>query len=57
MTFEAGDFLNIFLQVLSATFLSVCFVCLIGSTCETRKNIYFTWKAYLVLETIEILTF
>ena len=57
MTFEAGDFLNIFLQVLSATFLSVCFVCLKGSTCETRKKIYFTSKAYLVLEIIEILTF
>ena len=41
------------LKVVSATFLLVCFVCLKGSTCKTRKNsFYFTSKALLVLEII-----
>ena len=40
------DNLCIYLKVVSATFLLVCFVCLKKSTCETRKNVfYFTSKA------------
>ena len=39
------------LQVVSATFLLVCFVCLKKSTCETKKDVfYFTLKALFVLE-------
>ena len=42
------------LEVASATFLLVCFVCLKESTCKTRKNaFYFTSKALLVLEIIK----
>ena len=41
------------LKVVSATFLLVCFVYLKGSTCETRKNVfYFTSKVLFVLEII-----
>ena len=39
------------LKVVSATFLLICFVCLIESTFETRKNVFhFTSKALFVLE-------
>ena len=42
------------LKVVSATFLFVYFICLKGSTCETRKNVfYFTSKALFVLEIIK----
>ena len=42
------------LKAVSAKFLLVCFVCLKGSICETRRNVfYFTLKALLVLEIIE----
>ena len=42
------------LKVVSATFLLVYFVCLKGSTHETRKNVfYFTSKALFVLEIIK----
>ena len=42
------------LKVVSATFLLVCFLRLKGSTCETRKNVfYFTSKALFVLEIIK----
>ena len=41
-------------NVVSATFLSVCFACLRDSTCETRKNVfYFTSKSLLVPEIIK----
>ena len=41
------------LKVVSATFLLVCFLCLKGSTSETRKNVfYFTSKALFVFEII-----
>ena len=47
-----------FLKVVSATFLVVCFVSLMYSTCETRKGVfYFTLKALFVLEIINFLTF
>ena len=47
-------FKSLYLKVVSATFLLVCFVCLKESTCETRKNVfYFTSKALLVLEIIK----
>ena len=39
----------LFLKVVSAAFLLVCFVCLKESTWETRKNVfYFTSKALFV---------
>ena len=42
------------LEVVSATFLLVCIVCLKESICETRKNVfYFTSKAHFVLEIFE----
>ena len=42
------------LMVVSTTFLLVCFLCLKGSTCETRKNVfYFTLKAFFVPEIIK----
>ena len=41
------------LKVLSSTFLLVCFVCLKGSTFETKKNVFhFISKAFFVLEII-----
>ena len=41
------------LKVVSATFLLVCFLCLKGSTSETRKNVfYFISKALFVFEII-----
>ena len=44
----------LFLKVVSATFLLVCFLCLKDRTCETRKNVfYFTSKALFVLEIIK----
>ena len=44
----------LFLKVLPATFLLVCFVYLKESTFETMKNaFYFTSKALLVLEIIK----
>ena len=43
-----------FLKVVSATFLLVCFVSLKEGTCETKKNVfYFTSKALFVLEIIK----
>ena len=33
-----------FLKVVSTTFLLVCFVCLKQSTCETRKNIFYSLR-------------
>ena len=48
-TWKAG-----MLKVVSAIFLLVCFVCLIESTCETRKKVFhFTSKALFVLEIIK----
>ena len=42
------------LKVVSATFLLVCFVSLKGTSCQTRKNVfYFTSKALFVLEIIK----
>ena len=47
-----------YLNVLSATFLLVCFVCLKERTCETRKNIFcFISKALFVLEIIKFYIF
>ena len=44
----------LFLKVLSATFLLVCFSSLKESNCETWKNIfYFTSKALFILEKIK----
>ena len=44
---------SLFLKVVSATFLLVCFVCLKESTCETRKNVfYFTSIDLFVLDII-----
>ena len=51
-----GSLKNIFdtLQVVSATFLLVCFVCLKERTCGTRENVfYFTSKALFVREIIK----
>ena len=46
--------IDLTLKVVFATFLLVCFVCLKGSTFETRKNVfYFTSKALFVLEIIK----
>ena len=45
---------KIWLKVVSATFLLVCFVCLNDSTREKRKYVfYFTSKALFVLEIIK----
>ena len=45
------------LNVVSATFLLLCFVCLKKSTCETRKNdFYFTLKALFIRDN-QILNF
>ena len=45
---------TISLKVVSATFLLVCFLCLKGGTCETKKNVfYFTGKVLFVLEKIK----
>ena len=42
------------LKVVSTTFLLICFVSLKGSTCETRKNVFFfTLKTLFVLEIIK----
>ena len=42
------------LKVVPATFLLICFVCLKESTCETRKNVFYsTSKAFFVLEIIK----
>ena len=42
------------LNVLSTTFVLVCFLSLNKSTCQTRKNVfYFTSKALFVLEKIK----
>ena len=42
------------LKVVSATFLLVYFLSLNGSSCQTRKNVfYFTSKALFVLEKIK----
>ena len=41
------------LKVMSATFLSVCFLSLKETNCETKKNI-FTPKSLFVLEKIKI---
>ena len=42
------------LNVVSATFLLVCFSSLNESTCQTRKNVfYFTSKALSILEKIK----
>ena len=41
------------LNVVSATFFLVCFVCLKERICETRKKIYFTSKALFILEIIK----
>ena len=39
------------LKVVSATFLLAYFVCLKGSTCETKESVFhFTSKALFVLE-------
>ena len=44
----------LFLKVVSAKFLLVCFLSLSESTCQTRKKIfYFTSKVLLVLEKIK----
>ena len=55
LTFDAlsKNVKNAILKVVSATFLLVCFVCLKESTCEIRKNVYFTSKALCVLEIIK----
>ena len=43
--------IDLTLKFVSATFLLVCFVCLKGTTFETRKNVfYFTLRALFVLE-------
>ena len=44
---------NIALKVVSSTFLLVCFVYLKETTCETRKNVYFTSKTLFILEIIK----
>ena len=42
---------DLYIKVVSATFLLVCFECLSESTCDTKKNVfYFTLKALFVLE-------
>ena len=45
------------LKVVSATFLLVYFLCLKGSTCETRKNDFFHLKSSFCSWDIRILTF
>ena len=46
--------IEIRLEVVSATFLLVCFISLKKSTCQTKKNVsYFTWKALFILEIIK----
>ena len=45
---------SLYLKVVSATFLLVCFLCLKESFRETSKNIfYFTSKAFFVFEIIK----
>ena len=42
---------QLYLKVVSATYLLVCFLSLNNSTCQTRKNVfYFTSKALFVLK-------
>ena len=49
---------SVSLEVVSATFLLVLFVCLKAGTCETRKNVFnFTSKALFVLEIIKFYIF
>ena len=55
-SYEYFEKMHIFmyLKVVYATFLQVCFVCLKKSTCETMKNgVFFTSKAIFVLEIIK----
>ena len=52
MSFKIED--NVYLKPVFATFLLVCFLSLIESTCGTRKNVfYFTSEALFVLEKIK----
>ena len=41
------------LKVVSVTIFLVCFVSLKESDFKTTKNVYFTWKAFFVLEIIK----
>ena len=45
------------LKVVPATFLLVCLLSLKESTCETRKNVYFTSKALFALDKIKFQNF
>ena len=50
MISNSFNFFGVF-NVVSATFLRVCFLTLKESTCETKKTVfYFTSKALFVLE-------
>ena len=42
-----------YVKVVSATFLLVSFLSLNYSTCQARKNVYFTSKDLFVLEKIK----
>ena len=44
---------KLLLKVVSVTLLLVCFSSLKESTCETWKNVYFTFEALLFLEKIK----
>ena len=55
---KTSVFLNTNLKVVSVIFLSICFLCLKDSTCETRKNVfYFISKAVFVLDKIKFQLF
>ena len=42
------------LKVVSATFVLVCFLSLNESSCQMGKNVFFTLKAFFVLEKIKL---
>ena len=49
---------HVYLKVVSATLLLVCFLCLKESTCEAKKNVfYFTSKDLFVLGIIKFWLF
>ena len=52
--FTESEMQTFFKNLVSATFLLVCFLSLHESTCQTRKNaFYFTLKALFILEKIK----